>query len=204
MTHPTARRLLTCLLFFSYFRPPRCPDSPATCHSSLLPFFPSPAYRVPSRSPAARSWPTRGGEGKLSFPRRLLPRHSVSGLLRRSVAMLPLPNDRSPSIPEYLHDKRYVLLEQYEELRGKRYTPSTIRDATVTSVGRAVAGEIGKLWILVAVSFSVAVSSLLLTGCLFARKLSRWDKMRATVRRAFAGKWIKVSGVGVDRSAPAR
>ncbi|XP_053971633.1 cell wall protein Lmo0130-like [Hylaeus volcanicus] len=70
---------------------------------------------------------------------------------------------------EYLHDKRYVLLEQYEDLRG----------------------QVGKLWILVSIAIAVAAVSLLTTLYLLTRKLTRWNKLRAVLRRAFTGNKIQ-------------
>ncbi|KAK9293676.1 hypothetical protein QLX08_011422 [Tetragonisca angustula] len=67
---------------------------------------------------------------------------------------------------EYLHDKRYVLLEQYEDLRG----------------------EVERLWILVAICVAVAFSSLLASLYLLAQRFTRWEKMRTTLSRAFTGK----------------
>ncbi|XP_043596892.1 uncharacterized protein LOC122573938 [Bombus pyrosoma] len=70
---------------------------------------------------------------------------------------------------EYLHDKRYVLLEQYEDLRG----------------------EMQRLWILAAISIAVAFTSLVSSLYLYVQKCPRWEKMRTTVSRAIAGKRAK-------------
>ncbi|KOC68809.1 hypothetical protein WH47_10797 [Habropoda laboriosa] len=66
---------------------------------------------------------------------------------------------------DYLRDKRYVLLKQYEKLRG----------------------EVGKLWILAGISTAIALLSLLSTLYLFASKFTRWQKMRDATARSFAG-----------------
>lgn len=81
-----------------------------------------------------------------------------------------LPQECFSDCQVYLHDERYVLLNEYEELRG----------------------EVGRLWILVSISITIACVSFLLTLYLmFARKLTRWEKMRAAIRRSFASKKIK-------------
>ncbi|CAL7952538.1 unnamed protein product [Xylocopa violacea] len=63
---------------------------------------------------------------------------------------------------EYLHDKRYVLLEQYKE-------------------------EVGRLWILVVISMAMALLSLLSIVYAFVHRFARWDKIRAAVGRTFTG-----------------
>ncbi|CAK9832015.1 hypothetical protein ANTRET_LOCUS8916 [Anthophora retusa] len=75
---------------------------------------------------------------------------------------------------DYLRDKRYVLLKQYETLRG----------------------EVGRLWILAGISITVAVLSLLSTLYLFATRITRWQKMRDATARTFAGKWVKRTANG--------
>nr|XP_034186781.1 uncharacterized protein LOC117607321 isoform X1 [Osmia lignaria]XP_034186782.1 uncharacterized protein LOC117607321 isoform X1 [Osmia lignaria] len=80
------------------------------------------------------------------------------------------PVECSTDCQEYLHDQRYVLLEQYNDLRG----------------------EVGRLWILVAVSTTAAVFSLLSSMYLLAKMFPRWVKMRAALARLFTGKCTKV------------
>ncbi|XP_076388008.1 uncharacterized protein LOC100881414 [Megachile rotundata] len=79
------------------------------------------------------------------------------------------PDECTKDCQEYLHNQRYVLLERYEDLRG----------------------EVSRLWILVAISTAAAILSLLSSMYLLGKMFPRWGKMRATVARAFTGKWIK-------------
>nr|XP_012154119.1 PREDICTED: LOW QUALITY PROTEIN: uncharacterized protein LOC100881414 [Megachile rotundata] len=90
------------------------------------------------------------------------------------------PDECTKDCQEYLHNQRYVLLERYEDLRG----------------------EVSRLWILVAISTAAAILSLLSSMYLLGKMFPRWGKMRATVARAFTGKWIKVSSESTENDSP--
>ncbi|XP_076640476.1 uncharacterized protein LOC143352100 [Colletes latitarsis] len=79
---------------------------------------------------------------------------------------------------EYLHDKRYVLLKQYEDLRG----------------------EVRRLWIFVAIAIAVGLVSLLTTMYLLTTRFAKWKKLRGAFRRAFTGNWIKTTRNGNDNN----
>ena len=87
------------------------------------------------------------------------------------------PVECNTDCQEYLHDQRYVLLEQYDDLRG----------------------EVGRLWILVAVSTTAAVLSLLSSMYLLAKMFPRWVKTRAALARIFTGKCTKKANNGINR-----
>ncbi|XP_076162350.1 uncharacterized protein LOC143144137 [Ptiloglossa arizonensis] len=87
------------------------------------------------------------------------------------------PDECLSDCQEYLHDKRYVLLKRYEDLRG----------------------EVGRLRILVSVAIGVALFSLPTTLYLMTKRLAGWKKLRAAFRRTFLADRVKET-TGNDRT----